>query len=336
MKNFSNIKEELHTNTAEALEDLKERKARLTSDIEASAKSGDTDDPFDKAVYDPLSMALAHFFIKLGWSANVVTLSSLFFGVAGSLFFYPQNRLLNLIGVLLEFFAAVLDCSDGQVARLTHTSSEFGRVLDGVVDICNFLSVYIVLALRMSKEIIPFTDLKWGAYIWPVFFIVALFHAGQARMADYFRGLHLYFVNNEKTTAFTNSESIKGEMKKTDNVFHRFVLFVYLIYTGMQEKRTPKMQVLLRSVNKCGMPDGLPEAYRQESLKYIQLTNLLTFNLRAYTLYFLILLGLHPWYFPFEIFVMEAIKVYMVRSYEKAAEKLHRDFFENGQPGAVK
>ncbi len=336
MKKINDIKEELHKGKAAAFEDLRERKARLESDIEASAKSGDTDDPFDKAVYDPLSMALAHFFIKIGWSANAVTLSSLFFGIAGSLFFYPRKFFLNLIGVALQFFAATLDCADGQVARLTHTSSEFGRVLDGAVDICNFLSVYIVLVLRMSKEFIPFTGLKWGAYIWPAFFIVALFHAGQARMADYFRGLHLHFVNNEKTAAFTNSESIKKEMSKTNNVLHKFVLSVYFIYTKMQELRTPKMQVLLRSVNKCGMPDGLPEAYRQESLKYIQLTNLLTFNLRAYTLYFLVLLGLHPWYFPFEIFVMEAIKVYMVRSYEKAAEKLHRDFFENGQSGAVK
>jgi hypothetical protein len=58
-------------------------------------------------------------------------LVGVFSGVAMVLEF--QNHLL-IAGVAL-FSSAVLDCADGQLARLRGTSSDFGRMLDGVADL---------------------------------------------------------------------------------------------------------------------------------------------------------------------------------------------------------
>ena len=69
------------------------------------------------------------------------------------------------------------------------------------------------------------------------------------------------------------------------------------------------------------------DAYLAESRKYVQLTNVLTYNLRAYALDVLVLLKLHPWFVPFNIIVLGGIMVYMVRKYEKAAGEVYSDYF---------
>ena len=126
------------------IEEIKEaaaaRAQKFKEDIQASRKSSETDDPFDVFVYDPLAIRLTSLFIKMKWSPNAVTLSSLVFGVAGACLLYPKNVLLNLLGIAFIIFAAVLDCSDGQVARLCHSGTPFGRVLDGAVDMANYLA----------------------------------------------------------------------------------------------------------------------------------------------------------------------------------------------------
>ena len=178
-------------------------------DIKASRKSEDTDDPVDVLLYDPIAIRLTHVFIRARISANAVTLMSLFTGVCGSILLYPQNRWINLTGMLIILFAAVLDCCDGQIARLTNTSSQIGRVLDGMVDITNYLAIYLVLGFRMMKEPIPFTNTEWSFYIWIVILVTMHCHASQARMADYYRGLHLFFLQRNSSSSLARSEVLK-------------------------------------------------------------------------------------------------------------------------------
>ena len=59
----------------------------------------------------------------------------------------------------------------------------------------------------------------------------------------------------------------------------------------------------------------------------MQLTNVLTFNLRAYVLYLLVLLKLHPFFFPFNIIILGGIMVFMVRKYEKISKEVYDEFF---------
>ena len=162
-------------------------------------------------------MLLTRFFIRIGWKPNAVTLLSLLFGVAGGVFFYPQSAWLNLVGIIFEIIAVILDCSDGQVARITNSSSQLGRFLDGMTDTANFSAVYIAIALRMMGEPIPFTDTKWGVFAWIPIVITGLCHARQARMADYYRGLHLNFLDPDNSANFTTSESIRAELAESKN-----------------------------------------------------------------------------------------------------------------------
>ncbi|MBO4873246.1 MAG: CDP-alcohol phosphatidyltransferase family protein [Lachnospiraceae bacterium] len=304
---------------------------RVADEIKASGKSEDTDDPVDVIVYNPISIRLAHLFIRWGWSANAVTCLSFLFGVSGSVFFYPQNRWLNLLGICFEVIALILDFCDGQIARLTHTSSQLGRVLDGTVDITNFLAVYIAIGCRMMNETIPFTDeIPWSFYIWPLLIVTMLCHASQARMADYYRGLHLFFLNGRNSSNMTRAKILKSELaaQKGSPLYERVYRFFYLIYTSDQEKYTPRAQRLLNALEEKGgtVSDELAEAYITQSRRYIQLTNTLTYHIRACTLFVLLMLRLHAFYFPLVIIVLEVVKWFMIARYEKIAKNVYERF----------
>ena len=319
------------TRIAEKAEELKSTYLD-TEEEKASRKSRDTDDPVDMILYHPLSIKLAHVCIKTHISANAVTLLSLFVGVAGAVLFYPQNRWINLIGILIVMFAAVLDCCDGQIARLTHTSSQLGRFLDGLADTTGFLAIYIVLGLRMMKENIPFTETPWSYYIWIVIIIAMIFHASQARIADYYRGLHLFFLNGSSRANLTRSKDLRAEIDSLSGdspLYQRIYRRVYLIYTKEQERITPCAQRLLDAMEEqegCDL-EKLSRTYVEKSRRYIQLTNVLTYNIRAFALFLLLMLGLHVYFFPFGILVLEVVRLVMVHKYEAIAREIYEEFF---------
>lgn len=322
-------------NTSEALHNAQERlENKIKQDREAisnARKASDTDDYADKYFHQPVAMIFTKLFVKLGMTPNAVTILSLVFGVAGGILFYSQNKLVNVYGILLQVFAAVLDNSDGQVARITGQSTQLGRVLDGTVDGLNFGSAYIALACRMMKETVPFTDgVLWGGYIWiMILFCGIVSHSSQARMADYFRAEHLFF---EKGTEFPKTANIAKEYKAAKdekNVLNICWLRFYLFYTKLQERATPKLQRLMAAIEKSGEPVPAEACgdFIKQSRKYIQLTNVLTFSLRAYLLYLMLLTDTYVWYFPFVIIVLGATKYFMNSRYERISESICNAYY---------
>src|SRR5690606_4314458 len=60
------------------------------------------------------------------------------------------------VGALLFFISIVLDCSDGQLARLRGTSSFAGRALDGWVDVVSTGSVFLGQFAYMVRHDVGF------------------------------------------------------------------------------------------------------------------------------------------------------------------------------------
>ncbi len=83
-----------------------------------------------------LSCFTTRFAIFLGISANVLTLASLIAGLGAAfiLFLHLNTPFYLILGAFLVFLAGVLDASDGEVARLTQTGSDFGAWLDSFTD----------------------------------------------------------------------------------------------------------------------------------------------------------------------------------------------------------
>jgi phosphatidylserine synthase len=101
----------------------------------ASLKPREVEEPIDVYVHRPLAYMLTRALFPLPVSPDAVTLLSILAGIASAaslLASFPHH--LQLGGLFL-FLSAVLDCADGQLARMRGTSSMFGRMLDGTADL---------------------------------------------------------------------------------------------------------------------------------------------------------------------------------------------------------
>jgi hypothetical protein len=85
----------------------------------------------DVYFYRRAALPLVLAFRRLRLTPNGVTTLSLIAGLSGS---YLVLKGQFLLGALVCVLAIVLDCSDGQLARLTGNTSPLGRILDGFYD----------------------------------------------------------------------------------------------------------------------------------------------------------------------------------------------------------
>jgi phosphatidylglycerophosphate synthase len=94
----------------------------------------DTDTPLDFLIHRPVALTLARVFSKTPVTPNQVTIGALLFSFASSVFFALGDFSSGLTGFLFFYFWAVLDHTDGELARLTKKATDFGRRLDDACD----------------------------------------------------------------------------------------------------------------------------------------------------------------------------------------------------------
>lgn len=109
------------------------------------------EDPTNLYLIHPLSARLVPVFARLGVTPNMVSLLGMGCGLAAGVFYHFYTRTgFALAGFALMLAWHVMDGADGQLARLTKTYSELGKVLDGICDYVTFAAVYLGLGLALS------------------------------------------------------------------------------------------------------------------------------------------------------------------------------------------
>lgn len=101
-----------------------------------------------RAFWTKVISPIAHLLIRLGVSADVVTLVGTIGLSAGALIFFPQGEL--LIGVLVATAFVFSDLIDGYMARSQGKSSKFGAFLDSTLDRIGDGAIFIGLALYFA------------------------------------------------------------------------------------------------------------------------------------------------------------------------------------------
>jgi len=87
--------------------------------------------------------------LRLGVSANQVTVFSLLIVLCGSVFLaFGYNMWVCIGSVLLNVFL-VFDCIDGNIARVTGTSSPYGRHLDGMVGVVLSFAPFLTVGIAL-------------------------------------------------------------------------------------------------------------------------------------------------------------------------------------------
>ncbi len=322
----------------------------MNEKYKATLKSAETEDWLDYHVVRRLCYYLSCLFARWDIHPNTVTIASMFIG-AGSAFFFAHGSYhyesglglaYNLIAIFLLCVADILDCTDGQLARMTGKKSRMGRILDGAAGFTWFFPIYVALVYRFYIH----HDIEFGWFdisetttnvliATAVVFLLALISgirglAGQQRLADYYIQVHLFFLKGEKGSELDNSarqreiyEGMTSETPLVERVFQKS----YIDYTLKQEQVTPQFQRLLKKLKeKFGSVDQVPQSirdeFRRQSLPLITWNGLLTFNFRSFWLFLFCLIDIPVMNFVFETFVMWMLYLYVNRRHERFSKQI--------------
>ncbi|MEE2786855.1 MAG: CDP-alcohol phosphatidyltransferase family protein [Myxococcota bacterium] len=110
-----------------------------------------TDSLFNRFLARPLATPLVSVFLRLKWTPNQVSMFGLVPLLAGAVSWtiWPDGAGL-WAGLLLVELAYVIDCADGQLARMTHQTSELGAALDFMLDEMKAFFVIAALGARWA------------------------------------------------------------------------------------------------------------------------------------------------------------------------------------------
>lgn len=317
----------------------------------ATLKSAETEDWLDLHVIRLFSYYCAVFFAKFDihpntvtiWSMVIGALSAVFFGCGSFYYGGTLGLVYNIIAIVLLMVADVLDCTDGQLARMTGKKSRLGRILDGLAGFAWFLPIYHALVYRfylhhdIEFSLLGIDNTEQNTYIATAVVYLLGIMAGfgglqiQQRLADYYIQVHLFFLKGEKGAELDNSrrqQEIYDQMSpETHSKAERWFQKSYIEYTKKQEDVTPQFQRLMaRLRDKFGSTDNVPaefrDEFRQKSLPVIFWNGLMTFNFREFWLFLFCLLDIPVAHFLFEIIVIGLIYKYVNHRHESFCRQL--------------
>lgn len=207
---------------------------KLLDSYLASLKSLAVEEPIDLYVHRPLGFLVAKASFPTPISPDFITLLSIFVGVGGGLVLLTSWPHKMMIAGVLIFAATVLDCADGQLARMRKTSSPFGRMIDGTADLLVIgtvapLSIYVVWQRHNTPTWLSVTVLAMGVLT----MVTSSFHTS---MYDHFKNVYLKFTQQGYTdgedyeTAFERWKSTRDQQSWWKRISWR----IYLFYVGSQ------------------------------------------------------------------------------------------------------
>lgn len=186
----------------------------------------------DLIFFRPLAFLLVISVYHTKIKPDHLTLAAMLMGLAGGCFYSFGLHLSCILGALFFLLFNILDCSDGQLARLKKNGTSVGRLLDGIADYIATVAIFIGIAIGYSQKAEQ-----------PLLMLILLSLSGvsiiiQEVLVDYYRTRFLDIVMKRKNTFEEGIEEYKNEYKIIKNQkgkwFDKTIIFIYLIYSKVQ------------------------------------------------------------------------------------------------------
>jgi hypothetical protein len=207
---------------------------RWFDEYKDSLKMAEVEEVIDLVLYRPLAFLLVKSIYRTRITPDNLTFAAIIMGFAGGCFYALGLHFSCIIGALFYLLFNILDCSDGQLARLKKNGTSVGRLVDGIADYLATIAVYIGIAIGYSNS--PEQ---------PSFMLILLALAGlstiiQESLVDYYRTRYLDIVLNRNNTFEEGIEEYKNEYEKIKKHegkwFDKTIIYIYLIYSKVQRK----------------------------------------------------------------------------------------------------
>jgi hypothetical protein len=204
------------------------------SEYKKSVKMIEVEEVFDLIFYRPLAFLFVKLVYPTSLTPNQITFIALGFGVlAGIMYGFGGKDALISAGILLIIYD-VLDCSDGQLARLKKNGTLTGRIVDGFSDWVVSAAIYLGIGFgyaNVSEH--PFI-------MWLVVVAAGATNALHSILLDFYRNRFMDNILNRANTLGDSLKEFEHEYATLNNVrgrhFDRFILWLYLKYSSLQIK----------------------------------------------------------------------------------------------------
>ncbi|PHZ85803.1 CDP-alcohol phosphatidyltransferase family protein [Paremcibacter congregatus] len=241
---------------------------------------------------------------------NMVSLTGMLFGfLSGVAYHYYQNPMMAILGFVCMAIWHIMDGTDGQLARLTKTQSEFGKVLDGVCDYVTFISVYVGIALSLAIEINP--------NIWYVVVGAGLLHAIQSGAYELQRSEYDHWGHGKASAALPEIDEMikdldgKSILSYIFSQFHIGYVRMQRRFSGVDQRFQTALYDLLAENN--DKQDAIRELYREIFAPGIKGWSIMCANYRSIAIFIACISGQPLYYFWYEIAVLTPILIYLVQ-----------------------
>jgi phosphatidylglycerophosphate synthase len=223
-----------------------------------SLKPLEVEEPIDVWVHRPLAYVIARAAYPLPISPNAITIVSILLGVFSAVAMFVEFPHHLVIAGAALFLSAVMDCADGQLARLRGSSSDLGRMLDGFADLVVSSAVVtggVYLVWRAHSEPI------WvGAIAVALAVITILTGSFHTTSYDSYKNLFLRMTHPSYREGEDYERARARYEQAQPSWAMRGVWLVYLFYVRSQEDYVKRFDPFAEKLSK--LPDYDPERAR--------------------------------------------------------------------------
>ena len=207
---------------------------KLFTEYKSSLKMIELEEIPDIIFYRPLAFLLVKLFYPTRIKPNHLTIGAIIMGVIGGCFYSFGTKVSCIYGALFYFMFNILDCSDGQLARLKKNGTPIGSLIDGIADYTATVAVFIGIAVGYSSK----SDKSH-------YFLILLVLSGisimiQEALVDYYRIRFKDYVLERKNTLVEGSEVYRKEYEILKNQkgkwLERTIIRIYFTYSDVQKK----------------------------------------------------------------------------------------------------
>lgn len=201
----------------------------LIDEFKRSLKMPEAEEIFDLIFYRPLAFLFVKAIYKTPITPNQVTLLSMISALVGAWYFSVGSATSLMLGAMWYAVANILDCSDGQLARLQMSGTLLGRVVDGFADYVASVGIFIGLGWALEAT---------GPAQWLLVIAGGVSSALHAFFFDQYQGEFMSTVRSEENFVGREVERFETEVRRLQSEHRGFVnvvvLKIYLKYLYLQ------------------------------------------------------------------------------------------------------
>jgi len=199
-------------------------------------KSVAVEEVLDLLVYRPLAFLLVKAVQRTPVTPNQLTLLSMVFGVIGGAFLALGTSAGCAAGALFFFLYNVVDCSDGQLARLKHSGTHLGRILDGVADYVTSVAAYVGIGIGYASP----SDTPVA--LWALTAAAGFSNATQSGLLDFYRNRYLEVTGVRRSAGGEEQRAFRAEYEalrsQRGRLVEKLLVGSYVLYCRIQQRVT--------------------------------------------------------------------------------------------------